>query len=378
MSPSMRYARPLRAGARALRSRTCDCRHGRLDVLLPVVRHDHAATATSRTGRRAATRRRTTSRRTTTRRSACTRRAARRCSTRRWLDVARAGINELAVSWWGRGSAEDQRLPARDRGRRAARDRGRRAPRAVPRPHRREHARRHRRTSTGSASRTFYLYRPFDLPAADWAPMNDQLRAQGVEVFAQTALVGAAATGHFTGVYTYDTLVYGGGLFARLCKQAHARGLLCAPSVGPGYDAQRATGDTRVKPRRNGLTYDSMWRAAIRGRRRPDHDHVVQRVAGGDADRARRVSPAPQRRLRLRLLRRRLGAARRDCRNGISRPDGLVGAAVQAADAPRASRADARRWGGAEQPVSFGRGRPHRLRAARAASERADDRAARR
>src|SRR5262245_3361794 len=26
-------------------------------------------------------------------------------------DVAGAGINELAVSWWGRGSAEDQRLP---------------------------------------------------------------------------------------------------------------------------------------------------------------------------------------------------------------------------------------------------------------------------
>jgi glycosyl hydrolase family 99 len=33
--------------------------------------------------------------------------------------------------------------------------------------------------------------------------------------------------------------------------------------VGPGYDAQRATGDVRIKPRRNGRTYDSMWRAAI-------------------------------------------------------------------------------------------------------------------
>jgi hypothetical protein len=115
----------------------------------------------------------------------------------------------------------------------------------------------------GLGVRTFYLYRALDLPAADWVPMNDQLRAQGVEVFAQTALVGAAATGHFAGVYTYDTLVYGGGLFARLCRQAHARGLLCAPSVGPGYDAQRATGDMRIKPRRNGVTYDSMWRAAI-------------------------------------------------------------------------------------------------------------------
>ncbi len=32
--------------------------------------------------------------------------------------------------------------------------------------------------------------------------------------------------------------------------------------MGPGYEAAAATGDTRVKPRLNGGTYDSMWRAA--------------------------------------------------------------------------------------------------------------------
>ena len=42
--------------------------------------------------------------------------------------------------------------------------------------------------------------------------------------------------------------------------------LLCAPSVGPGYDARRGDGDPRVKPRRNGRTYDTMWSAAIRAR----------------------------------------------------------------------------------------------------------------
>jgi hypothetical protein len=36
--------------------------------------------------------------------------------------------------------------------------------------------------------------------------------------------------------------------------------------VGPGYDATRATGDLRVKPRRDGLTYDAMWIAALRAR----------------------------------------------------------------------------------------------------------------
>src|SRR5262249_7156335 len=49
----------------------------------------------------------------------------------------------------------------------------------------------------------------------------------------------------------------------RFCAEAHARGLLCAPSVGPGYDAQRGSGDPVVKPRRKGATYDAMWRAAI-------------------------------------------------------------------------------------------------------------------
>ena len=65
-------------------------------------------------------------------------------------------------------------------------------------------------------------------------------------------------------MYTYDVLQNGGSSFGRLCEEAHRAGLLCAPSVGPGYDAARATGDLRVKPRRNGLTYDAMWISALR------------------------------------------------------------------------------------------------------------------
>ena len=226
----------------------------------------------------------------------------------------------------------------------------------------------------GLGVRTFYLYRPFDLPAADWAPANDRFHAQGLEVFAQTALVGAAATGHFTGVYTYDTLVYRGGLFKRLCRQAHARGLLCAPSVGPGYDAQRATGDARVKPRRNGLTYDSMWRAAIRA----GADRITI-TSFNEWQEGTQIEPAPapragQRNVPLRLVRGRVGAARRDCRNGISRaarPSGRRSSGCRRIGCPERAPAEP-----AAQilPVSFGRGCPHRLRAARAASERADDR----
>src|SRR4029079_664603 len=85
--------------------------------------------------------------------------------------------------------------------------------------------------------RTLYVYEPFTgVAPGDWAQANDTLRGQGLTIFAQTALVGQAAAGHFSGVYTYDTVTYAARVLARLCNEAHALRLLCAPSVGPGYD----------------------------------------------------------------------------------------------------------------------------------------------
>src|ERR1700739_2398181 len=89
------------------------------------------------------------------------------------------------------------------------------------------------------------------------------LHTGGATLFAETALVGAASAAGFAAVYTYDIVTSPGSLFSRLCSEAHARHLLCAPSVGPGYDARRGSGDPHLKPRRNGATYDAMWRAAI-------------------------------------------------------------------------------------------------------------------
>jgi glycoprotein endo-alpha-1,2-mannosidase len=175
-------------------------------------------------------------------------------------EMKAAGITQVAVSWWGRGSTEDGRLPAVIA---AAKREGLAV--AV-------HIEPYRERSVASVLadiaylrtlgvKTFYVYRALDFPSDEWAAANESL--DGVQVFAQTALVGAAANGHFAGVYTYDILGYGGEKFSRLCAEAHARHLLCLPSVGPGYDAQRATADPRVKQRRNGATYDSMWRLAI-------------------------------------------------------------------------------------------------------------------
>ena len=86
-----------------------------------------------------------------------------------------------------------------------------------------------------------------------------------MRLFANTALPGKAAAGGFAGLYTYDVYAYDGSSFPRVCESARSLHLLCAPSVGPGYDA-RAVGDPRIRPRADGATYDGMWRSAIRAR----------------------------------------------------------------------------------------------------------------
>jgi hypothetical protein len=107
-----------------------------------------------------------------------------------------------------------------------------------------------------------FVYHAMDFPATEWQPLTSSLSE--VRLFAQTPLAGYAKRGGFQGIYTYDTMTYRARAFARMCTAAHRQGLLCAPSVGPGYSAERATGDGRGVDRANGRTYDSMWNAAIR------------------------------------------------------------------------------------------------------------------
>jgi glycoprotein endo-alpha-1,2-mannosidase len=180
-------------------------------------------------------------------------------------EIRAAGIDEIAVSWWGRGSPEDSRMPAVAA---AARADG-----IAVAAHLEPYA---GRTVTSTVAdvqylstygiSTFYVYRAFDLPISDWLAARGSLHAGGATLFAQTGYVGVAAAAGFDGIYTYDILTFGGQTFRRLCDEAHARHLLCAPSVGPGYDARRGSGDPRLKPRRNGATYDAMWRSAIAAR----------------------------------------------------------------------------------------------------------------
>src|ERR1044072_4929187 len=93
-------------------------------------------------------------------------------------DLRNAGIDEIAVSWLGAGSAEDARLPevlaaARARGISVAAHLEPYNDRSV--------------ASTvedvaylrGLGVRTFYVYRPLDLPIVDWAGANTALPVGG-------------------------------------------------------------------------------------------------------------------------------------------------------------------------------------------------------
>jgi hypothetical protein len=178
-------------------------------------------------------------------------------------EIRRAGVDEVVSSWWGRGSTEDARLRAI---RRAARAHGLRlavhlepyAGRSV------ESIRSDLEYLRELRVRDVYVYRATDFSVDDWRSLY--LGLDGLRVFAQTDLVGFAAQGGFAGFYTYDVLVYGGAKFGRLCAEAHAAGIMCAPSVGPGFDASLVTGERRIKARENGATYDRMWRAALEAR----------------------------------------------------------------------------------------------------------------
>jgi hypothetical protein len=179
-------------------------------------------------------------------------------------EIAAAGVGTLVVSWWGFDSPENDRLDlvaqlASVQGLDVAVHiepyRGRTPVHAADDIERLHEER---------GITDFYVYDADRDPASEWA---DALAAlDGVRVFGHTTLVGRAKASGFDGLYTYDVVTWNGALFRRLCTQAHAAGLLCAPSVGPGYDARLATRHDAVRPRNDGQTYDRMWKTALRSK----------------------------------------------------------------------------------------------------------------
>jgi hypothetical protein len=184
-------------------------------------------------------------------------------------EIAAAGVGEVVSSWWGWGSVEDQRLPlvvraAAAHGLTVAVQLEPYDPRNPP------YVSRSADTVAADLAHLrdlgitrVYVYAPFDdVSDAAWTALN--AAAAPLQLLAQTTSVARAAADGFAGIYTYDIVSYGASSFAGLCARARAARLICAPSVGPGFEAERATGDPHVKPRLDGRTYDSMWAAAIR------------------------------------------------------------------------------------------------------------------
>src|SRR5579864_6384103 len=151
-----------------------------------------------------------------------------RIVSRQMQEIAAAGVNEVIVSWWGRGSVEDARLPAVLA---AARASGLQVAIHIE-PYTGRSPATVAQDLTYLASwgiRDVYVYHPADFAASDWAPVT-AAKPPSIRLFAGTELVGFAAGAGFDGIYTYEFVDFGGAKFIRLCEQAHARGLLCAPS----------------------------------------------------------------------------------------------------------------------------------------------------
>lgn len=179
-------------------------------------------------------------------------------------EIAAAGVDTVVVSWWGYGSPEADRLPLVMQA--AQRNdlsvalhiepyTGRTPAKAAE-----DIARLHEETGVYD----YYLYdADRDAPEA-WARALEPL--SGVRVLGHTTRVAKAKASGFDGVYTYDAVTWNGTIFKRFCSQARASGLICAPSVGPGYDARLATRHEVVRDRHHGTTYDRLWKTVIRAK----------------------------------------------------------------------------------------------------------------
>jgi Glycosyl hydrolase family 99 len=212
-----------------------------------------------------------------------------RVVARQMREIAAAGVDEVIVSWWGRGSREDRLLPMVLAS--ARRHHLQAAVHLEPYPGRSPATVAQDLPYLASRGvRDVYVYHPMDFAASDWATIAAGKPAH-MRLFAGTDLVGFAADGGFDGFYTYDFVDYGGDKFARLCQEAHARGLLCEPSVGPGYEAARAGEHSLSRARRDGRTYDDLWRAAISAR--PDAVTITSFNEWGEGT---QIEPAAARR----------------------------------------------------------------------------------
>jgi hypothetical protein len=186
-------------------------------------------------------------------------------------EIAGAGITTIVTSWWGRGSFEDNGLPAVVS---AARAHGLHV--AV---HVEPYSGRTPAMVAGDIRSLkwlnideFWVYEAMGPPVGDWASQLASI--PDVRLFAETGNLTAQVTGRFAtyarqagfdGVYTYDPVRYSRTPFAFACGAARQRRLLCAPSVAPGELDTRTPPLRTFASREGGARYERQWSEATDG-----------------------------------------------------------------------------------------------------------------
>jgi glycoprotein endo-alpha-1,2-mannosidase len=180
-----------------------------------------------------------------------------------------AGIGTVVTSWWGQGSYEDKLVPkildaAQAQGLKVAwhiEPYGYTSASQVVSDINYinstygSHAAFYRDGAHGNRP-AFYMFN--SLKTADWSALN-QVNAKNITL-TQTTDVSKVAD--FGGMYNYAFGADPGG-WAACGNFCRANGKVWAPSVGPGYIARRATGQTAQTPRDNGQMYDTTWTNAL-------------------------------------------------------------------------------------------------------------------
>ena len=203
-------------------------------------------------------------------------------------EIAATGIDTVIVSWWGPGLARGRAITPRRRRSRAAAGldvalhvepwAGRTPAEVVdgaPRPQRPRHPGRVR-------------LRLVRLPRRGLEAALARASRAGASASSHTrrSREGAARAASRASTRTTCSSTTA-ARSRRMCQSARQLGLLCAPSVGPGFDAHGRRATPRVRDRERRAVVRPHVAVGAQGDAGRRDDHELQRMARGHADRAR-------------------------------------------------------------------------------------------
>ena len=170
--------------------------------------------------------------------------------------IAAAGVDEVIVSWWGRGSARTP-VAARRRDGAAPRASRRHPHRAVPGPLGCTVAPDLGYLATFGV-RDVFVYRPREIAREDWAGARTGA-LDDADLRRHASWSASPPRGASTASTPTTSSDYSGAKFARLCAQAHAAASRSARRASARATTAGAPASRRTRPRQNGATYDLLW-----------------------------------------------------------------------------------------------------------------------